>query len=379
MQIKSTDIVGGGGGGPGGPAAIETMAGATEDLLASQASKYLRFTSNSAKTLNVQLDATEELPENSEFTIYNHGNNDLTIVPEVGVTIVAPSGGSLVIPSKAVATLKRVAADVFDLIGQTFSDDAAYFPDMTGNAGKVLGVNGTEDGVEWIEGGGGSGGPAAIQTVATETSNLLDTQASAYVRFTSAGTGKTLTVRPNSTHALPDEGEWTIHNAAANGLTLVAGSGVTITLPDNGTLVIPAGGTVLLKRTAADTFDLAGQTVAAALPVVPYSVPFGFSQIPVSDELLFLHVFAEAVTFADDWVGSQYFVGSNPSATFVLTIQKNGSTIGTISVSTAGVATFATSGGSTVCNVGDRLSALAPTTPDISAGNMAFTLKGTRA
>lgn len=379
MQIKSTDIVGGGGGGPGGPSEVVTVSGSSTNLLATQASQYIRFTSNSAKTLTVQPEADEALPEYGEFTLYNDGTNDLTVVAGSGVTITAPSGGSLIIPSKAVATLKRVAEDTFDLIGQTFSDDAAYFPDFTGNGGKVLGVNGTEDGVEWVEGGGGASGPAAIQTVSTETSDLLDTQASAYVRFTHTGTGKTLTVRPNATHALPDEGEWTIHNAGANGLTIVQGSGVTVTPPSNGTLVIPSGGTAFLKRTAADTFDLAGQTVPATAPVVPYSVPFGFSEIPVSDELLFLHVFAEAVTFADDWAGSQYYVGSNPSATFVLTIQKNGSTIGTISVSTGGIATFATSGGSTVCNVGDRLTALAPTTPDISAGNMAFTLKGTRA
>lgn len=89
-----------------------------------------------------------------------------------------------------------------------------------------------------------------------------------YIRMTS-GHDKTVTFRPESVHALPTDGEWHVRNAASSGspapgnLTLVAGSGVTLNAPADGTLVLEPGMTVTVKRVAADTFDVFGQTQAA--------------------------------------------------------------------------------------------------------------------
>lgn len=105
-------------------------------------------------------------------------------------------------------------------------------------------------------------GLATVLTISDAAVNLEASNANRYHRFTNTS-AKTLTVRPNSTHALPDNGEWHIRNAATSGLTLVAGSGVTLNPPSGGTLVIPNGGTVTLKRVAANVFDILGQTVAA--------------------------------------------------------------------------------------------------------------------
>lgn len=105
--------------------------------------------------------------------------------------------------------------------------------------------------------------PAVVSTVAGAANNLLAADASKYLRFTHAAAAKTLTVQPNATEALPDNGEWHIRNAAAETLTLVAGSGVTINPPSGGTLVLDPQMTVTLKRVAVDTFDLLGQTVPA--------------------------------------------------------------------------------------------------------------------
>src|SRR3546814_12498182 len=57
----------------------------------------------------------------------------------------------------------------------------------------------------------------------------------------------TLCLSPDSTEALPANGEWHIRNVGAADLTIVEGSGVTINEPNGGTLVVPAGGTVTLK------------------------------------------------------------------------------------------------------------------------------------
>lgn len=110
---------GGGGGGPADPPAVETVAGTAYNLLAADAGKYLRFIAATAKTVTVRADATEALPASGEWHIRNAGATDLTLTEDVGVTIYPPNGGTLVVPEGGTVTLKRVAADEFDLLGQT--------------------------------------------------------------------------------------------------------------------------------------------------------------------------------------------------------------------------------------------------------------------
>lgn len=93
--------------------------------------------------------------------------------------------------------------------------------------------------------------------------DLTDDDQGCYVRMTGTG-AKTVTVRPDATHAMPANGEWHIRNAAASGdVTLTEGMGVTLNPPAGGTLVVEPGMTVTLKRVAADEFDVIGLTVAA--------------------------------------------------------------------------------------------------------------------
>lgn len=101
-------------------------------------------------------------------------------------------------------------------------------------------------------------------TVQTEAADytVAPEDAGNYIRLTNGGT-KDVTVDPEATTALPDNGEWHFRNVGAGDATFVEGSGVTITPPNGGTLVVPQDGTVTLKRVAADTFELLGQTVAA--------------------------------------------------------------------------------------------------------------------
>jgi hypothetical protein len=107
-------------------------------------------------------------------------------------------------------------------------------------------------------GGGGSCSAVSVNDSGT-TYDVAATHVCVYRRFTNSGT-KTVNVRPNSTEALPDDGEWHFRNVGAGALTIAEGSGVTVTAPAGGSLVVPQGGTVTLKRVGLNEFDLFGVT-----------------------------------------------------------------------------------------------------------------------
>lgn len=107
-----------GGGGAAVPA-VTPVAGTDTYLTAAQVGLYLRFTSGSAKTLTIRDNATEAMPTNGEWHIRNVGAADLTLVEGAAVTINPPNGGTLVVPVGGTVTLKCVAVDEYDLLGQT--------------------------------------------------------------------------------------------------------------------------------------------------------------------------------------------------------------------------------------------------------------------
>lgn len=86
------------------------------------AQSYIRLTGNGTKDVTVEPDGTTPLPTNGEWHFRNVGLGDATFVEGAGVTINVPNGGSLVVPQGGTVTLKRVAANVFDLLGQTVAE-----------------------------------------------------------------------------------------------------------------------------------------------------------------------------------------------------------------------------------------------------------------
>lgn len=87
--------------------------------LLEDAGKYLRFTSSSASTYTVAPQTSVDWPDNVEITVRRAANADLTLAPGAEVTLTPPSGGTLVLTSNMTVTLKRVAVNVWDVIGQT--------------------------------------------------------------------------------------------------------------------------------------------------------------------------------------------------------------------------------------------------------------------
>jgi len=95
--------------------------------------------------------------------------------------------------------------------------------------------------------------------------------------------------------------------------------------------------------------------------------------------LLFEVVFTRNVEFPDDFAGSQLFARTAASAETVLDIQKNGSSIGTVTIAAAGATcTFATLAGGASFAAGDRIALINQSPADATLADVSITLKGTR-
>jgi hypothetical protein len=108
---------------PGGTslAVVVDHVGTTYTVLAADVNKYRRLTATSSKTITVGPASGEALPADYEQHFDVWGAGAATFVAGSGVSILPPSGGSLVVPQNGVVTLKRVAVNAFRLLGQTVS------------------------------------------------------------------------------------------------------------------------------------------------------------------------------------------------------------------------------------------------------------------
>lgn len=102
----------------GGSSTVQTEA-ADYTIDPGDVGNYIRLTNASTKSVTVDPEATTALPANGEWNFRNVGAGNATLIEGTGVTINPPAGGTLVLETGMTVTLKRVAADEFDLIGQT--------------------------------------------------------------------------------------------------------------------------------------------------------------------------------------------------------------------------------------------------------------------
>lgn len=113
-------------------------------------------------------------------------------------------------------------------------------------------------------------------------------------------------------------------------------------------------------------------------PVVRHYRFGGFATTPpTAGEVLAEHVVTDAFTLPVDMVGSLARAGDNPAQPWTLDVQRNGASIGSISLSTAGVSSFVTLNREPVSvAAGDVISFVAPQTADAALARLCFTLKG---
>lgn len=110
----------------------------------------------------------------------------------------------------------------------------------------------------------------------------------------------------------------------------------------------------------------------------PYDVSFYAGGTLAANQVLAHVRFTRAVNMPDDFAGSYAYAGTLPTdGNWVFDIAKNGSSLGTLTITTGGTITFVTTGGASSFAAGDRLTITAPNTPDSTGADIAITLAAT--
>lgn len=108
-----------------------------------------------------------------------------------------------------------------------------------------------------------------------------------------------------------------------------------------------------------------------------YALAFSAASAILSSEPLLDHAVVRACSLAANFAGSIVSVGTPPAATWAADVQRNGTSIGTISIATSGVVTLTTVGGTAkALAIGDVVSVIAPAAVDASIARLRGTLKG---
>lgn len=108
-----------------------------------------------------------------------------------------------------------------------------------------------------------------------------------------------------------------------------------------------------------------------------YDIRFGFVETPGDAEVIDTIPIVREVTLPADMAGSIGTIGTNPAASFVMSVKDDAVEIGTITVSDAGVFTFATdSAEAKVIAAGSILTIEGPATADTTAEDLSVTLLG---
>jgi hypothetical protein len=100
-------------------APVITESTTARNLALTDGGAYIRHTNASASTVTVPPQSSVTWLASTEIHIRRAAAGNLTLTPGAGVTLNAPSGGTLVMTNAMSVTLKRVASDEWDVIGQT--------------------------------------------------------------------------------------------------------------------------------------------------------------------------------------------------------------------------------------------------------------------
>jgi hypothetical protein len=188
-----------------------------------------------------------------------------------------------------------------------------------------------------------------------------------------SGSVATATTTPAITLTL---GAITPSSVAASGA--VSGSNLSGTNTGDQTAVSGNAGTATALQTAR---TIGGTSFDGSANITqPFDVTGFYPGIPTASAKIVRIPIARAVTFAGNFSGSYFAASANATATTVFDVQKNGSSIGSISIASGGTtATFTTtSGTSKSFAAGDLLSIVGPASPDATLADPGFTLVGTR-
>jgi hypothetical protein len=120
--------------------------------------------------------------------------------------------------------------------------------------------------------------------------------------------------------------------------------------------------------------------VQADLPAQPYDVPIFYPGVPSGSAVLLDLEFVRTVVFPANFAGSAFKARVAATSSTAIDVQKNGSTVGTITFAAGATsATFTTTSGAAVTfNLGDYMSLVCPSVADATLANLRGALTGTR-
>jgi len=153
------------------------------------------------------------------------------------------------------------------------------------------------------------------------------------------------------------------------GLGLVTITPATSTVNGAATLTIP-------QNTGCSVVsDGSNYQIAACTAKGRNDLAIDFSGVPANSQK-YTYITGRAFTLPASLTGSQTHIGTNPTSTLTVTLNKNGSSIGTIAFSTSGTPTI-TFASSVSFAAGDILTLVCPSTADVTGADIAVTLLGT--
>lgn len=142
------------------------------------------------------------------------------------------------------------------------------------------------------------------------------------------------------------------------------------------TVAVQPGTAALILQTFEDMRVL---LTASTSGTTPYDLGFFVPGKPDAGGLVLKYVAARAIVIPGNMAGSRGNVSTNPTSTMAFDVQKNGSSTGSISISTGGTFTFTTSSGNPISlAAGDRLSIVAPNPQDATGADVAVSIIGSR-
>jgi hypothetical protein len=194
--------------------------------------------------------------------------------------------------------------------------------------------------------------------------NLSEAQATKYFIYRVSGlTGAQNLVFPATINFNNAKRVFAVRNEdTADAVTVKASTGT------GSTVVLTPGQMAIIFQNYED--------MVAVTVVNSYDVAFYVAGEPGDGVAIGTFVATRAFTLADDFAGSRGHCAVVPDATAVFDVQKNGSSIGSVSISTGGVFTFSTTGGGESFAAGDRLTILAPSPADVDLADVAISFFG---
>lgn len=289
--------------------------------IATKSADYTAVQDDSGKFLPVSGSHTVTLPSAGSPVLPAEFGSPLTQDPDWELYIVNVGSGTV-----------TVSGDGVSIYGAGSSPVSSF----TLAAGASAMVRVSNDGLSWVAFlGGSSGGSGTVTSVAMTGDGTV---------FNSSVSGSPVTTSGTFAPSLKTQ--------SAN--TFLRG-------PNSGSAATPTYGPI----------------VNADLPAMEFGN--GLSGKPSDGQVVFLAPAPAAGQFSANFSGSAGSVGTNPASSAVYTVKNGATTIGTITISSGGSFTFATTGGTAKSfSKDDRISITAPSPQDSTLADVCLRLEATR-